>query len=96
MLNYLSLNIKYRVKNLVRTMDFYNILIGDAPADFYEGHAIYFIKSQSLILTFIEDPASLEPASGNFCLEFRSDEYLYERFTQFTREGFGSVLKVDY
>jgi uncharacterized glyoxalase superfamily protein PhnB len=96
MLNQASINIKYRVKDLVRTMDFYNILLGDSPADFYEGHAAYFLAKQQLILTFIEDPATAEQVYGNFGLEFRSDEDVYERFTDFTRKGFACTLKADY
>jgi hypothetical protein len=94
MLSSASFNIKYEVKDLVRTMDFYNVLLEDSATDFYEGHAVYTIKSQ-LTLTFIENPNAV-PAYGNFSLEFGSDEGVYERFTQFTRQGFARTLKADY
>jgi uncharacterized glyoxalase superfamily protein PhnB len=91
-----SLNIKYVVKDLVRTMDFYNILLGDSATDFYEGHAIYTIEGQLLTLTFIEDPRDAQPTSCNYNLFFDSDKGIYERLMQFTRMGFASSIKADH
>lgn len=96
MLSQASLNIRYVVKDLVHAMDFYNILLGDSATDFYEGHAVYTIKSQLLTLTFIEDPHNAQPVSGNYNLFFDSDKGVYERFMQFTRMGFGSSIKADH
>jgi hypothetical protein len=92
---YAGLNIRYYVKDIIRTMDFYNILLGDSATDFYEGHAVYTIKSQFLTLTFIEDPHTAKPICGNYNLFFSSDKEVYDRFTQFIRMGFARSLKVD-
>ncbi|WP_426671430.1 hypothetical protein ACPPVU_09345 [Mucilaginibacter sp. McL0603] len=96
MLHYSSFNIKYEVKDLVRTMDFYNILLGEWAADLFEGHVIYMIKNQLLTLTFIENPDMVQPVCGNYNLFFNSDKEVYERLMQFTREGFANTLKADY
>jgi hypothetical protein len=55
MLYYAGLNIKYEVKDLARTIAFYNILIGEWAADLYPKHVTYTIKSLLLTLTYIED-----------------------------------------
>ena len=93
---HVSLHIKYEVRDLVRTMDFYNILLGDLPADIYEGHAMYTIIRQMLTITFIENPETVQPASGNFNLIFNSGTDLHERFTQFSRKGFPNTPKADH
>lgn len=91
-----DLNIRYRVKDLLRTMDFYNILLGNSSADIYEGHAIYFMKRQRFTLTFIEDPGTTKLVCGNFQLLFNSDDDVYERVLELTRNGFGHAIKVDH
>ena len=90
-----TLNIKYKVKDLLRTIDFYNILLGDRATDFYPKHAVYTVKSMLLTLTFIEDFKVERPARGSFILLFNSDGEVYERFVQFTRAGFSNTLKID-
>jgi hypothetical protein len=95
MLYYAGLNIKYEVKDLARTINFYNILIGEWAADLYPKHAIYTIKSLLLTLTFIEDPKTVQPVCGNFNLLLDSDKEVYEHFIQFTRNGFANTVKVD-
>jgi uncharacterized glyoxalase superfamily protein PhnB len=91
-----TLNIKFEVSDLVRTIDFYNILLGESVADLYEGHAIYALRKQALTITFVENPKVTEPLCGNFSFVFNSDNDVYERFTQFTRAGFARTLKADY
>jgi hypothetical protein len=95
MLYYAGLNIKYEVKDLARTIAFYNILIGEWAADLYPKHVTYTIKSLLLTLTFIEDSKTVQPVCGNFNLLLDSDKEVYERFIQFTRDGFANTVKVD-
>lgn len=96
MLQYAGLNIKYEVKDLAGTIDFYNILLGEQAADLYPGHALYNVKTSLLTLTFAENPQTVQSACGNFNLILTSDEEVYERFTKFVRAGFGRTLKADY
>ncbi|MCO5950883.1 hypothetical protein [Mucilaginibacter flavidus] len=96
MLHAATLNIEYEVKDLVRTIDFYDILFGESAADLYEGHVIYALRKQLLTITFIENPKVTVPICGNFSFLFNSDKEVYERFVQFTRAGFANTLKADY
>lgn len=95
MLHAAMLNIKYEVKDLVRTIDFYNILLGEWAADLYPKHAVYAINNPILTLTFIENPRAEEPVCGNFSLLLSSDEEVYDRFTDFTRKDFSRNIKID-
>jgi hypothetical protein len=96
MLHDATLNIEYEVKDLVSTIDFYDILLGESAGDLFEGHAIYALRKQLLTITFIENPKVTEPIYGNFSFLFNSDKEVYERFVQFTRAGFANTLKADY
>ena len=94
-INSTRLNIKYEVKDLVRTIDFYNILLGEWAADLYPKHAVYVIKNLALTLTFIENPATIQPVCGNFSLFLNSDEEVYDRFRDFTKKDFSKNIKID-
>jgi len=90
-----GLNMKYEVKDLVSTIDFYNILLGEWAADLYPGHAVYTIKNPALTLTFIENPRVEQPINGNFNLLLSSDEEVYDRFRDFTQNDFSKYIKID-
>jgi len=91
--NSTGLNIQYEVKDLVRTIDFYNILFGECTADLYPNHAIYAI--QNLTLTFIENPATDQSVYGNFNLFLKSDEDVYLRFRDFIKNDFSRNIKIN-
>ena len=95
MLYVAGLNIKYEVKDLVSTIDFYNILLGEWAADLYPKHAVYAIRNPALTLTFIENPRADGAICGNFTLLLSSDEEVYDRFRDFTRKDFSRNIKID-
>ena len=95
MLNIAGLNIKYEVKDLVSTIEFYNILLGEWAADLYPKHAIYVIKNPALTLTFTENPATNQPIYGHFNLILKSDEEVYDRFRDFTKNDLSRNIKID-
>lgn len=95
MLYIAGLNIKYEVKDLVSTIDFYNILLGERAADLYPEHAVYEIKNPALTLTFIENPRADQPIYGNFNLLLSSDEEVYDRFRDFSKKDFSRNIKID-
>jgi len=89
------INIKYEVKDLVKTVDFYNILLGKWAADLYPKHAVYTIKSLMLTLTFIQNPKTVQPVCGAFNLLLDSDEEVYERYYSFAKNHFSNTLTID-
>lgn len=95
MLNIAGLNIKYEVKDLVNTIEFYNILLGEWAADLYPKHAVYVIENPALTLTFMENPATDQPICGNFNLFLKTDEEVYNRFRDFTKNNFSRNIKID-
>jgi hypothetical protein len=95
MFNSTRLNIQYEVKDLVRTIDFYNILFGEWVADLYPKHAVYAIKDPALTLTFTENPTTDQPVCGNFNLFLKSDEEVYNCFRDFTENDFSRNIKID-
>ena len=90
-----GVNINYEVKDLVRAIDFYNILLGERAANLYPKLAVYTIKSMLLTFTFIEYPKTMQPICGNFNLIINSDNEVFERLIQFTRHEFASNIKVN-
>lgn len=94
-INSTGLNIKYEVKDLVKTIDFYNVLFGELAADLYPKHAVYAIRNLALTLTFIENPATNQQVYGNFSLHLDSDEEVYDRFRDFTKKDFSKNIKID-
>src|SRR5471030_1170888 len=94
-LDFIGLNINYEVTDLVRTMDFYNILFGESPGVFYKKHAAYIIKSLLLTISFTQNPKAAQPACGHFSLLFSSNEEVYIRFLSFIRKGFMNTVTIN-
>ena len=93
--NSYGLNIKYEIKEFVRTIDFYNILLGKEALELFDRHAIYSIQDLRLHLTFIQNPAIDTPLYGTFALQLDTDEEVYERFNLFSRNSFLHTVKID-
>jgi hypothetical protein len=89
-----QVNITYEVKDLVNTINFYNILLGEHTSDIYDHHAIYAINSPAVTLTFIENPAVAQPVTGMFSLLLPTDNDVYERFVQFVEHNFIRTIKI--
>lgn len=90
-----GLNMEYEVKDLVQTIDFYNILFGEQAGELYPGHAVYTVKTPSITLRFRENPNTVPQGCGHFCLEYQSDDEVYQRFSRFTGSGFARKVKID-
>lgn len=94
-MQFASLNMEFEVKDLVKTIEFYNILFGEQTAELYPGHAIYTMPDLSMVMRFVQKPATEQRAVGNFSMQLKSDDDVYERFNSFAASGFSSKLKVD-
>lgn len=95
MLRTTGITIHYEVKDLVQTIDFYNILLGDQAGELYPGHARYTIKNPAITLTFEHNPSGKQSVCGNFDLLFYSDEDVFDRFSRFTGSAFSRRVKID-
>lgn len=94
-MQFARLNMEFEVKDLVKTIDFYNILFSDQRAELYSGHAIYTLSDPSIAMRFTQNPATTHKNCGNFSLQLTSDDEVYERFSGFAASAFSNKLKVD-
>lgn len=90
-----GLNIKYEVTDLVKTIDFYNALLGESARELYKKQAAYMIQGGLLTLTFTQNLKTAQPVCGNFNLMFASDKEVFDRFREFTEKGFMNSVIID-
>ena len=70
------MHVSLYVTDLVRTVDFYNQFFGQEAAKVKPGYAKYVLDSPSLIISFVENPARVQPQFGHLGFQVETVEEL--------------------
>lgn len=81
------MHVSYYVSDISKTVAFYNAFFGQEPVKLKPDYAKYVLEAPSLIISFVQNPARVQPHFGHLGFQVETEAELRHRLTQASANG---------